>query len=80
MPKVSLDQFMVDFYTAEDFIEVQSIWLQDKLKKLYAEQNFSAKLQDTIEANEKQIAYLKDKVKQLESNVNLSKRTLDVCV
>ena len=78
--KISLEQFMVDYYPPEDFTEVQSIWLQDKLKKLHAGQIFIVKLQDKIEAYEKHIAYLKDKIKNLEPDVNLTKRTLDVCV
>ena len=80
MLKVSLDQFMVDYYTPDDYTEVQSIWLQDKLKKLAANSILAIKLQDKLDASEKTIAYLKDRISQLEQNVTLSKRKLDVCV
>ena len=80
MDKVSLDQFMVDYYPPDDYTEVQSIWLQDKLKKLAANSILTIKLQDKLDASEKTIAYLKDRISQLEQNVTLSKRKLDVCV
>lgn len=80
MDKVSLDQFMVDYYPPDDYTEVQSIWLQDKLKKLAANSILAIKLQDKLDASEKTIAYLKDRISQLEQNVTLSKRKLDVCV
>ena len=80
MDKVSLDQFMVDYYPPDDYTEVQSIWLQDKLKKLAVNGILAIKLQDKLDASEKTIAYLKDRISQLEQNVTLSKRKLDVCV
>ena len=80
MQKISLEQFMVDYYPVEDFTEVQSIWLQDKLKKLHASQMLNVQLQNKLEAQEKTIAYLKDKIKNIEPCINLAKRTLDVCV